>query len=157
MPTIVSCLWFDGQAEEAAQLYTSIFPDSKVDRITHYLPDMPMPEGTVMTVEFSLDGKPFIGLNGGPDFPFTEAVSFQIFCADQAELDHYWDALTADGGEEGPCGWLKDKFGVSWQVTPSRLIELLAESEPATAARVTQSFMKMKRLDLAEIERAAAG
>ena len=157
MPTIVNCLWFDGQAEEAAQLYTSIFPDSKVDRITHYLADMPMPEGSVMTVEFSLDGRPFIGLNGGPDFPFSEAVSFQIFCADQAEVDHYWDALTADGGEEGPCGWLKDKFGLSWQVTPSRLIELLAESDTDTASRVSQCFMQMKRLDLAEIERAAAG
>lgn len=157
MPNIVNCLWFDGQAEEAAQLYTSIFPDSKVGRTTHYLADMPMPEGTVMTVEFSLDGRPFLGLNGGPNYHFSEAVSFQIFCADQAEVDHYWDALTADGGEPGPCGWLKDKFGVSWQVTPSRLIELLSESDAETAARVSQSFMQMQKLDIAEIERAAAG
>src|SRR5437763_636250 len=101
MPNFVNCLWFDGQAEEAAQFYTSIFPDSKVNRVTHYLPDMPMPEGTAMTVEFTLDGTEFLGLNGGPEFTFNESVSFQIFCADQAEVDHYWNALTADGGQEG--------------------------------------------------------
>ncbi len=157
MPNIVNCLWFDGQAEEAAQLYTSIFPDSKVGSVSRYLPDMPGEEGSVMTVEFTLDGRPFLGLNGGPQFPFTEAISFQIFCADQAEIDHYWYALTADGGQESQCGWLKDKFGVSWQVTPTRLFELLSQSDGETAARVTQSFMQMKKLDLAEIERAAAG
>ena len=104
----------------------------------------------------SVDGHEFLGLNGGSGHPFSEAVSFQIFCADQAEVDHYWDALTADGGEEWPCGWLKDKFGVSWQVTPTRLMELLTQSDQATVARVTQCFMQMTRLDLAEIERAAA-
>jgi predicted 3-demethylubiquinone-9 3-methyltransferase (glyoxalase superfamily) len=157
MPNIVNCLWFDGQAEEAAQLYTSIFPDSKVDRVSRYLADMPMSEGSVMTVEFTLNGHQFLGLNGGPEFTFNESVSFQIMCADQAEVDHYWSALTADGGQEGECGWLKDKFGVSWQVTPTRLIELLTESDRETASRVTQSFMRMKKLDIAEIERAAAG
>jgi len=157
MPNITTCLWFDGQAEEAAQLYTSIFPDSKVDRITHYLADMPGQEGTVMTVEFSLDGKPFLGLNGGPGFPFSEAVSFQIFCADQAEVDYYWDALIAGGGQPSECGWLKDKFGVSWQVTPTRLMELVTGPDREVAARVTECFMKMSKLDIAEIERAAAG
>ena len=157
MPKIVNCLWFDGQAEEAAQLYTSIFPDSKVDNVTRYLADMPMPEGSVMTVDFTLDGQQFLGLNGGPAFLFNESVSFQIYCADQAEVDHYWDALTADGGEESQCGWLKDKFGVSWQVTPTRLTELLSQSDAETASRVVQCFMTMKRLDIAEIEKAAAG
>ena len=113
MPNIVNCLWFDGQAEQAAQLYTSIFPDSKVNHVTHYLSEAPMPEGTVMTVDFTLDGHEFMGLNGGPGFPFNESVSFQIMCKDQAEIDHYWDALTADGGEAIECGWLKDKFGVA--------------------------------------------
>ena len=157
MPNIVTCLWFDGQAEEAAQLYTSIFPDSKVNRVTRYLADMPMPEGTVMTVDFTLDGHEFLGLNGGPAFPFNESVSFQIMCKDQTENDHYWDSLTADGGEESQCGWLKDKFGLSWQVTPVRLMELMTSGDPDLVGRVAHCFMQMKRLDIAAIERAAEG
>jgi len=154
MPNIVNFLWFDTQAEEAAQLYTSVFPDSKIGATTHYLAGMPLPEGSVMTVEFTLDGQPFVALNGGPLYSFTEAVSFQIACRDQAEVDHYWNALT-EGGEEGPCGWLKDRFGLSWQVTPTRLTELLTQGG-AVAGRVTASFMQMKKFDIAELERAAA-
>ncbi|BEP15516.1 VOC family protein [Acidothermaceae bacterium B102] len=156
MPKIVNCLWFDGQAEEAAQLYTSIFPDSKVEQVSRYLADMPMPEGTVLTVDFTLDGTPFCAINAGPEYTFSEAISFQIMCHDQAEVDHYWNALTGDGGEEGPCGWLKDRFGMSWQVVPIRLTELLTGSDPGVAYRAGQSFMQMKKLDIAEIERAAA-
>src|SRR4051812_38204509 len=116
MPKITPCLWFDGQAEEAAELYTRVFPDSKIGTITRYGPDMPGPEGQILTVEFTLDGQEFVGLNGGPQFPFTEAISFQISCADQAEVDHYWNGLMEGGGEESQCGWLKDPYGVSWQV-----------------------------------------
>lgn len=122
MPRITPWLWFDMNAEDAARFYTTIFPNSKIGQVTRYLEgaptggDMQIPPGTVMTVEFYLDGQVFYGLNGGPQFPFTEAVSFQIDCADQEETDYYWNALTADGGEESECGWLKDKFGVSWQV-----------------------------------------
>ena len=119
MPKQIPCLWFDGQAEQAAQHYTSIFPNSSIGDITRYGPDMPPPmkEGDVMTVDFTLDGQEYTGLNGGPQFPFTEAISFQIMCKDQEEADHYWTRLT-EGGEESQCGWLKDKFGVSWQVVP---------------------------------------
>ena len=121
MPKQIPCLWFDGQAEEAAQLYTSVFPNSTIDQVTRYGPDMPPPmkEGDVLTVDFTLDGQQYTALNGGPQFRFSEAVSFQIVCADQEESDRYWDRLTADGGEESMCGWLKDRFGLSWQVFPA--------------------------------------
>jgi predicted 3-demethylubiquinone-9 3-methyltransferase (glyoxalase superfamily) len=154
MPKQIPCLWFDGQAEEAARHYTSIFPNSSIGTITHYGPDMPVPEGTVMTVSYTLDGQEYVGLNGGPQFPFTEAISFQIMCADQEETDRYWSRLT-EGGEEGPCGWLKDKFGVSWQVVPTEMLSLLSDPDPGRAQRATQAMMTMKRIDLAEIRQAA--
>ncbi len=154
MPKTIPCLWFDGQAEQAAELYTSVFPDSKVSSVTRYGPGMPGPEGTAMTVEFSLDGQPFLGLNGGPQYTFTEAISFQIPCADQDEVDHYWDRLSA-GGEAGPCGWLKDRFGVSWQVVPTALSELLGDPDPGRAKRATEAMLQMKKLDIAELRRAA--
>jgi predicted 3-demethylubiquinone-9 3-methyltransferase (glyoxalase superfamily) len=156
VPNIVSCLWYDDQAEQAAQLYTSIFPNSEIHAVSRYGPDTPGPEGHVMTVEFTLDGHRFLGLNGGPQFPFTEAVSFQIFVGDQTEVDYYWDALT-DGGEESNCGWLKDRFGLSWQVIPLAFTETMEHGEPAAKERVMQAMLKMHRFDVAEIERAAAG
>jgi predicted 3-demethylubiquinone-9 3-methyltransferase (glyoxalase superfamily) len=154
MPKQTPCLWFDGQAEQAAEHYTAIFPNSEILGVTRYGPDMPAPEGQVMTVEFSLDGQQYVGLNGGPEFTFSEAISFQIHCADQDEVDHYWTRL-ADGGEEGPCGWLKDRFGVSWQVVPTRLFELVGDSDPGRAQRATQAMLTMKKIDIAALERAA--
>jgi predicted 3-demethylubiquinone-9 3-methyltransferase (glyoxalase superfamily) len=156
MPETVPCLWFDDQAEEAAQYYTSIFPNSAVGTVTRYGPGMPAPEGTVMTVEFTLDGRPFTALNGGPRFTFSEAVSFQIMCADQAEVDHYWDRLT-EGGEESMCGWLKDRFGVSWQVVPTGWMQLLFDGDLERVRRATAALMTMKKSDIAAIERAADG
>ncbi len=155
MPAIIPCLWFAGQAEEAARFYVSVFPNSRV------LSTNPAPEGTpgskpgdVLTVEFELDGVRFTGLNGGPEFHFDEAVSFQIDTADQAETDHYWDALTA-GGEESVCGWLKDRYGLSWQVVPRRLTELMTDPDPDRAARAVAAMLQMRRIDIAEIEAAA--
>lgn len=157
MPSITPNLWFDSDALEAAELYVSIFPRSRIVDVTHYGPDAPRPEGTVLTVEFELDGTRFVGINGGPDFTFDEAVSFEISCVDQAEVDHYWDALTADGGSESRCGWLKDRFGLSWQVVPRRLVELIQDPDPARARRALQAMYGMRRLDVAELERAADG
>jgi predicted 3-demethylubiquinone-9 3-methyltransferase (glyoxalase superfamily) len=157
MPTTVPCLWFDGRAEEAAQLYTSVFPDSKIISVSRYGPAMPQPEGTVLTVNFNLDGQEYVALNGGPDYQFTPAISFQIMCSDQAEVDHYWEGLTADGGEPGPCGWLTDRFGVSWQVVPIALPQLMADPDPDRARRATQAMMKMSKIDIAELHRAADG
>lgn len=154
MPKTVPCLWFDGQAEQAAAHYTAVFPDSKVLGVTRYGPDMPGPEGSVMTVNFSLDGQQFVGLNGGPQFTFSEAISFQILCADQDEVDHYWRRLS-EGGEEGPCGWLKDRFGVSWQVVPTALLELVDDPDPGRAQRATQAMMGMSKIEIAELRRAA--
>jgi predicted 3-demethylubiquinone-9 3-methyltransferase (glyoxalase superfamily) len=156
MPETVPCLWFDDQAEEAARHYTSIFPNSSIGEVTRYGPGMPQPEGGVMTVEFTLDGRPYTALNGGPQFTFSEAVSFQIMCADQAEVDHYWDRLT-DGGEESMCGWLKDRFGVSWQVVPVGWHALLTDPDPERVRRAVAALMTMKKIDIAAIERAAAG
>jgi predicted 3-demethylubiquinone-9 3-methyltransferase (glyoxalase superfamily) len=154
MPTQTPCLWFDGQAEQAANHYTAIFPNSGILRVAHYGPDMPGAEGQVLTVDFRLDGQLYVALNGGPQFTFTEAISFQIHCADQDEVDHYWTRL-ADGGEEGPCGWLKDRFGVSWQVVPTRLVELMTDPDPGRAQRATQAMLTMRKIDIAELERAA--
>ena len=154
--TITPCLWFDTQGEEAATFYTSLFPNSTIDDVTHYGSAGPRPEGTVMTVNFTLDGNPFLALNGGPEFTFSEAVSFQIDCADQDEVDRYWDALS-EGGEPGPCGWLKDRFGLSWQVVPTALPRLLSNPDPETAQRVMTTMMGMNKLDIAELEKAAAG
>jgi predicted 3-demethylubiquinone-9 3-methyltransferase (glyoxalase superfamily) len=157
MPEITPWLWFDGKAEEAAEFYVSLFPGSKITEVTRYGPDMPLPEGSVMSVLFTLDGREFAGLNGGPEFAFTEAVSFQISCRDQAEVDHYWTALTADGGEESQCGWLKDRFGLSWQVVPQELQSLLADPVSERGRRATQALMGMRKIDLAELRRAADG
>ena len=158
MPTQIPCLWMDGTAEEAATHYTSIFPNSTIDQVTRYGPDMPPPmtEGDVLTVSFTLDGQQYVALNGGPQFPFTEAISFQIMCRDQEETDHYWQAL-GEGGEYSQCGWLKDKFGVSWQVTPIEMMSLLGDPDPERAQRATQAMLGMRRIDLAEIRRAADG
>ncbi|MGY1913835.1 VOC family protein [Blastococcus sp. SYSU DS0973] len=156
MPQQIPCLWFDGQAEQAAAHYTSIFPNSSIGEVTRYGPDMPMPEGTAMTVSFTLDGQAYVALNGGPQFPHSEAISFQIMCADQEEADHYWTRLT-DGGEESMCGWLKDRFGVSWQVTPTELMALLSDPDPGRARRATDAMMQLRRIDLDVLRRAADG
>jgi predicted 3-demethylubiquinone-9 3-methyltransferase (glyoxalase superfamily) len=154
MPTTIPCLWFDGQAEQAAALYTSVFPRSQVTGVTHYPAGTPGPEGSVMTVEFTLDGQPFVGLNGGPEFSFTEAISWQVMCEDQAEVDHYWERL-AEGGEHGPCGWLKDRFGMSWQVVPTVLHRLIADPDPERAQRAMHAMLGMQKLVVAELEQAA--
>ncbi|MFN0282402.1 MAG: VOC family protein [Kineosporiaceae bacterium] len=158
MPTTIPCLWFDGQAEQAAEHYTSIFPNSTIGAITRYGPDSPagQAEGTVMTVDFTLDGRPYTGLNGGPQFPHSEAISFQIMCADQAEIDHYWHRL-GEAGEEGPCGWLKDKFGVSWQVVPVDWMEIFNSPDRARAQRGFQAVMGMKKIVIADVIAAADG
>jgi predicted 3-demethylubiquinone-9 3-methyltransferase (glyoxalase superfamily) len=158
MATITPCLWFDGQAEDAAAFYTSIFPDSRIDGVQRASSDTPgNHKGDVITVDFVLRGQRFIGLNGGSQFPFTEAVSFQIDCDDQAEVNHYWDALVAGGGEHTQCGWLKDRFGLSWQVVPRRLYELLDGTDPAASERAMQAMLRMSKLDVAELEAAYQG
>jgi predicted 3-demethylubiquinone-9 3-methyltransferase (glyoxalase superfamily) len=158
MPTIAPCLWFDRDAEAAARLYVSLFPNSRIGAISRYPEGLPGDRaGEVLTVEFELDGKPFTGLNGGPEFKFSEAVSFQIYVDDQATLDRYWSGLLADGGSESQCGWLKDRFGVSWQVVPSQLGRLMASPDRDAANRVAAAMMKMIKLDIAELEAAAAG
>jgi predicted 3-demethylubiquinone-9 3-methyltransferase (glyoxalase superfamily) len=153
MKEFTTCLWFDNQGEDAAKFYTSIFPNSSLGAVTPY------PEGEnkgqTMTVDFVLNGQKFVALNGGPVFKFNEAVSFQIPCADQEEVDRYWETLT-DGGEEQPCGWLKDRYGLSWQVVPDRLVELLSSSDPQVAGRVSQSLFTMKKIVIADLEAAAA-
>jgi predicted 3-demethylubiquinone-9 3-methyltransferase (glyoxalase superfamily) len=155
MPKTIPCLWFDGQAEDAAKLYTSLFPNSKITSVVPYGPDTPGTEGTVMLVSFELDGQPYVALNGGPEFTFSEAVSFQIVVADQAELDHYWDGLIAGGGEPGPCGWLKDRFGLSWQVVPKLFLDVMDAGDEARGQRAFQAVLKMHKPDIAEIQRAA--
>jgi predicted 3-demethylubiquinone-9 3-methyltransferase (glyoxalase superfamily) len=161
MQKITPNLWFDRQAEEAAKLYVSIFPNSSIGTVSRFGKEgseiHKMPEGTAMTVNFNLNGHDFVGLNGGPMFKFTEAISFIIDCKDQEEVDHYWYKLTADGGQESNCGWLKDKFGVSWQVIPRRLYELFSDSDKAKAGRTMNAMLKMKKLDIAELEKAAEG
>lgn len=159
--TITPCLWFDTQAETAAKFYCAVFKNSRITEVG-YVPEAGQevhgkPAGSVLIVAFELDGRPFTALNGGPQFKFDEAVSFQVACDDQAEIDYYWDALTKDGGQEGDCGWLKDKFGLSWQVFPAAVLKMLMGPDRAKAARVMNAFMKMKKFDLAAIERAYAG
>jgi predicted 3-demethylubiquinone-9 3-methyltransferase (glyoxalase superfamily) len=153
---IIPNLWFDTEAEEAAAFYLSVFPNSRIRKVSHYGEGGPRPAGMVMTVEFELDGQRFVGINGGPEFTFDEAVSFQISCDDQEEVDHYWDRLS-DGGEEGPCGWLKDRFGLSWQVVPTAFEELLADPDPARAQRAMQAMFSMTKLDIAALRSAADG
>ena len=154
MKKLIPCLWFDTDGEAAAELYTSVFPNSKILGVSRYPEAAPRPAGTVMTVSFELNGQEFLALNGGPEFTFTEAVSFQVFCEDQDEVDRYWNALS-DGGEEGPCGWLKDRFGLSWQIVPTRLMELLSDPDKERAQRAMQAMLGMKKIEIAELERAA--
>ncbi|MEU6012928.1 VOC family protein [Streptomyces sp. NPDC047515] len=148
-----TCLWFDGQAEEAAEYYLSVFKHSRLGRIGRYTEAGPGPAGSAMAVEFEINGQKFVGLNGGPQFTFNESISFQIHCADQDEVDYYWSSLT-DGGEEGPCGWLKDRYGVSWQVVPDALIDLISDRDATKAARTTAAMMAMKKLDIAALRNA---
>jgi predicted 3-demethylubiquinone-9 3-methyltransferase (glyoxalase superfamily) len=155
MEKITPFLWFDTEGEDAARFYASVFPNSKIGEIARYGSAGPRPEGTVMTVSFELDGQRFVALNGGPEFTFSEAVSFLVNCDTQDEVDSYWSALS-EGGEEGPCGWLKDKFGLSWQIVPKRLPELLADPDRERAQRVMEAMLKMKKIEVDELERAAA-
>lgn len=160
MTSIAHCLWFDDQAEAAARLYTGIF-GGRILRTTPYTAEGQelhgRPAGSVMTVEFELLGQRYVALNGGPMFTFSEAVSIQVLCDTQEEVDRYWAALTADGGEPGHCGWLKDRFGLSWQVTPRALSDMVADPDPAKAARVTKAFLQMTKFDVAALERAYRG
>jgi len=154
---ISPCLWFDGQAEQAANLYVSLFPDSSIGAVSRYGAGAPFPAGTALVVEFILAGQRFQALNGGPLYELTEAISLSISCKDAAEVDHYWNGLTADGGEESRCGWLKDRFGVSWQVVPDGLGALLSDPDPEKARRAMGAMMTMKKLDLAAMRAAADG
>jgi predicted 3-demethylubiquinone-9 3-methyltransferase (glyoxalase superfamily) len=151
---IVPNLWFDTEAEEAAKFYTSVFKDSRIVNTAHYTEAGPRPAGTVMTVEFELNGQRFVGINGGPQFKFDEAVSFQITCETQEELDYYWERLSADG-EEGQCGWLKDRYGLSWQVVPTGMEEVFSDPDPERAARAMRAMLGMRKLDIAALRSAA--
>ena len=155
MTTITPCLWFDGNGQEAAELYVSAIPSSRITDISHYGSDQPGEVGAVMTVAFELAGQPYVALNGGPQFKFTEAVSLQVSAADQGEVDRYTDQLTADGGEVGPCGWVKDRFGLSWQVVPEELPRLLADANPLRANAAMQAMMGMKKIDIQALRDAA--
>jgi len=153
MPRITPNLWFDTEGEEAAQFYVSIFPNSKINAVTHYTEVGPREAGLVLTVDFELDGQPFTAINGGPDFTFNEATSLLVNCADQAEIDHYWEKL-GEGGEHGPCGWLKDRYGFSWQVAPAGLEDLMT-GDDARRNRVMTALLGMRKLDLAALQAAA--
>ena len=158
MHKLYPCLWFDGQAEQAAAFYVTLLPDSHIEKVWHSPADTPSgPAGMVLTVEFTIGGRQFMALNGGPDFKFNEAVSLVIEVEGQAEVDRLWDALTADGGEPGPCGWLKDRWGLSWQITPRRLTELTSDPDPDRARRAMEAMLKMGKIEIAELERAAGG
>jgi predicted 3-demethylubiquinone-9 3-methyltransferase (glyoxalase superfamily) len=158
MPGITPNLWFDGRAEEAALFYTSIFPDSQIDHLARSPADNPSTKtGEVLLVTFTLSGQRLVGINGGPQFPFTEAVSFQIDCGDQSEVDHYWGALVEGGGEHGQCGWLKDRFGLSWQVVPREMADYLGGPDPAGAARAMEAMLAMQRLDVGKLREAYEG
>ncbi len=161
MPKILNkispCLWFDKEAEQAMHYYLSVFKNSKAGEILRYGEGAPMPAGTVLTATFEIEGVSFIALNGGPHFKFNEAISLSIDCQSQEEVDYYWNALTADGGQPSQCGWLKDKFGVSWQTAPARVIELLKDPDAGRAQRAMQAMMTMTRIDVAKVEAAANG
>ena len=158
MTRIAPCLWFDGNAEEAAQFYARVFPDSHVGRVNRAPSDFPGGRaGAPLTVEFTVLGVAFVGLNGGPNFTFSAAVSFQVYTKDQAETDRYWEAITADGGQPVACGWCKDRFGLSWQIVPSRLLELMSEPDTGRAKRAMDAMMQMQKIDIAAVERAVAG
>jgi len=151
MPPITPSLWFDGDLEQAAEFYTSVFPNSSIEGFNRYSDAGPGTPGQVVSGTFMLDGKRFVGINGGPQFPFTEAVSFEVRCADQDEVDYYWNRLV-DGGVESQCGWLKDRFGLSWQIVPERLFELLGDPDPARAAAATRAMLGMRRIVVADLE-----
>ena len=158
MSKIAPCLWFNDQAEEAAEFYTGLFPDSRIEKVNRAAADNPSTsEGDVLTVDFTLCGQQFIGLNGGPDFTFNEAISLSIDCEDQQEVDRYWDALVEGGGEHSVCGWLKDRFGVSWQVIPRQLPEMLNGSDQEGAARVMKAMLEMTKIDVAKVQEAYEG
>jgi predicted 3-demethylubiquinone-9 3-methyltransferase (glyoxalase superfamily) len=156
MQKITPCLWFDTEAEEAAKFYTSVFPSSRIGDVARYGSAGPRPEGTVMTVSFELNGQTFTALNGGPDFTFNEAISFEVSCETQEEVDAFWSKLS-EGGEEGPCGWLKDRFGLSWQIIPTALPRLLGDPDPERSQRVMAAMLEMKKIEIEELELAAAG
>jgi predicted 3-demethylubiquinone-9 3-methyltransferase (glyoxalase superfamily) len=163
MQKITPFLWFDDQAEEAAKFYTSIFKDSKVGKILRYseetakISQSGRPPGSVLTVEFEIEGQKFTALNGGPQFKFNESVSFVVNCETQEEVDYFWEKLTADGGQESACGWLKDKFGVSWQITPTVLIEMLQDENAAKSERVMNAMLQMQKIDIKTLREAYAG
>jgi predicted 3-demethylubiquinone-9 3-methyltransferase (glyoxalase superfamily) len=150
-------LWFDTEAEEAAEFYTSIFPNSRIVMTANYTEASPSRAGTVMVVAFELDGQRFVGINGGDQFKFSEAISLQVDCKDQAEIDYYWDKLTAGGGSEGPCGWCKDRYGLSWQVVPEGMDEFFADSDPERARRAMEAMYKMGKIDMAAMKAAGEG
>lgn len=156
MPKITPFLWFDGQADEAANFYVSVFPNSRITKVSRYGEAGPGPEGGVMVVAFELDGQPFLALNGGPQFQFTEAVSFSVDCNTQQEVDEYWEKLSA-GGEPGPCGWLKDRYGLSWQVNPRILGEMLSDPGTEKSTRVMEAMLKMKKIEIEDLKRAYEG
>jgi predicted 3-demethylubiquinone-9 3-methyltransferase (glyoxalase superfamily) len=155
MSKLTTCLWFDTEGEEAATFYTSLFPNSKITHVARYGSAGPRPEGTAMTVAFELDGMDFVALNGGPQYTFSEAISFQVSCKNQEEVDAYWSKLS-EGGVEGPCGWLKDRYGLSWQIVPTVLPQLLGDPDPEKSQRVMQAMLQMKKIEIADLERAAA-
>ena len=156
MKHITPMLWFDNEAEDAAKLYTSVIPNSKITGVTHYGEAGPRDAGTVMTVDFELNGQKFVALNGGPQYRFTEAVSFVINCETQDEVDELWEKLS-DGGEQGPCGWLKDRYGLSWQVVPTILLELIQDPDQEKAQRVMAAMMQMGKIEIEPLKRAAEG
>jgi predicted 3-demethylubiquinone-9 3-methyltransferase (glyoxalase superfamily) len=155
MPKITPFLWFDNNAEEAARFYTSVFRNSKMGEVRRYGDAGPGPKGSVMIASFSIEGVEFTALNAGPQFKFNESISFVVHCKTQDEVDEYWSKLTADGGQESQCGWLKDKFGMSWQITPDRLLELIGDKDPGKSQRAMQAMMQMKKIDITKIEQAA--
>jgi predicted 3-demethylubiquinone-9 3-methyltransferase (glyoxalase superfamily) len=155
MTTITPCLWFDGNGMEAAELYVSIIPNSRITDVSHYGADQPGQEGAVMTVSFELAGQPYLALNGGPEYKFTEAISLQVSAADQGEVDRYTEQLTANGGEVGPCGWVKDRFGLSWQVVPDEMVKLMSDPNPVRANAAVQAMLGMKKINIQALRDAA--
>jgi|SRR5688572_19150749 len=159
MPSIITFLTFNNQAQEAARFYTSIFPNSRITQTTHYPdlgPQFPFKSGTVMTVAFELDGREFVALNGGPQFSFSQGISISVLCDTQEEVDHYWSKLTSGGGKEIACGWLTDKFGVSWQITPTILMQMISDPDPVKAKKAMEAMMTMVKIDIAQLKRAVA-
>ena len=152
---ITTCLWFDTEGEEAAEFYCSVIPNSRITGVSRYGEAGPGAPGAAMTVNFELDGRPYLALNGGPEFRFTEAVSLMVHCQDQDEVDRYWETLTADGGEESQCGWLKDRWGLSWQIVPVQLFELLGDPDPDRSQRAMKAMLGMRKLDVAAMRAAA--